>query len=167
VGSQYGGTVRLAEGGTLLWKPSGKIQKQGEWRTGMDQTKPIKVLIVEDQYLISLQLSHTLRSWSPSISIITADNGTEGLLKTRQIKPDLIITDLAMPKMDGYEMVKAIRQEQNSKSIPIIGISASDPADVRASAFRTLCDDYLNKPFYQREVLEKVNALLSRTESIS
>ena len=91
----------------------------------MDQTKSIKVLIVEDQHLISLQLSHTLRSWSPSISIITADSGTEGLLKTRQIKPDLIITDLAMPKMDGYEMVKAIRQEQNSKSIPIIGISAT------------------------------------------
>ena len=127
----------------------------------MNQTKPIKVLIVEDQYLISLQLLHILRSWYPSISVITADNGTEGLLKTRQTRPDLIITDLAMPMMDGYDMVKAIRQEQNDKSIPIIGITASDPADVRAGAFRTLCDDYLNKPFYQHEVLEKVKALLS------
>ena len=81
--------------------------------------------------------------------------------KTLEIHPDLIISDLAMPKMDGYDMVKKIREAQNGKAIPIIGISASDPADVRASAFQRLCDDYLEKPFYQRDVLEKVSSLLA------
>ena len=132
----------------------------------MVQTKPTTVLIVEDQSIISLQLTHILENWTPSISILTAANGREGLLKVRQACPDLIITDLAMPKMDGYDMVKSIRQEQEGEAIPIIGISASDPADVRAGAFRALCDDFLDKPFYQREVLKKVESLLSRAGSV-
>ena len=122
----------------------------------------IKILIVEDQYLISLQLSHILKSLGPLISILTAEDGQEGLSKTFETRPDLIISDLATPKMDGYDMVKKIREAQNGKAIPIIGISASDPADVRASAFQRLCDDYLEKPFYQRDVLEKVGKLLAQ-----
>ena len=128
----------------------------------MDDDTEIKILIVEDQYLISLQLSHILKSLGPSISILTAENGQEGFSKTFETRPDLIISDLAMPKMDGYDMVKKIREAQNGKAIPIIGISASDPADVRASAFQRLCDDYLEKPFYQRDVLEKVGKLLAQ-----
>ena len=81
-------------------------------------------------------------------------------MQAQQARPDLIITDLAMPKMDGYDMVKAIRQEQNGSSIPIIGISASDPADIRASAFRRLCNDVIDKPFSPQEVLNKITKLL-------
>jgi CheY-like chemotaxis protein len=125
------------------------------------QDTEIKILIVEDQYRISLQLLHILKSLGPSVSILTAQNGQEGLKKTSETHPDLIISDLAMPKMDGYDMVKKIREAQNGEAIPIIGISASDPADVRASAFQRLCDDYLEKPFYQRDVLEKVGSLLT------
>jgi CheY-like chemotaxis protein len=124
------------------------------------QNSEFKILVVEDQYLISLQLSHILKGLGPSFSILTAENGQEGFNKTFETRPDLIITDLAMPKMDGYDMVKKIREWHNGQAIPIIGISASDPADVRASAFQRLCDDYLEKPFYQRDVLEKVGALL-------
>ena len=128
----------------------------------VDQDSEIKILIVEDQYLISLQLLHILKSLGPSVSILIAQNGQEGLKKSLEIHPDLIISDLAMPKMDGYDMVKKIREAQNGKAIPIIGISASDPADVRAGAFQRLCDEYLEKPFYQRYVLEKVGTLLAR-----
>ena len=127
----------------------------------VDQDAEIKILIVEDQYLISLQLLHILKSLGPSVSILIAQNGQEGLKKSLEIHPDLIISDLAMPKMDGYDMVKKIREAQNGKAIRIIGISASDPADVRASAFQRLCDAYLEKPFYQRDVLEKVGSLLA------
>ena len=128
----------------------------------MDQTKPMTILIVEDQNLISLQLKYILQNWarSASISILIATNGQDGLLQARQARPDLIITDLAMPKMDGFDMVKALRQEQSGSLIPIIGISASDPADVKTSAFRDLCDDVLDNPFSPQDVLDKVSALL-------
>ena len=126
----------------------------------MNQTKLITILIVEDQNLISLQLQYILQNWAPSTSIVIATNGQEGLVQAQQVQPDLIITDLAMPKMDGYDMVKAIRQEQNGSSIPIIGISASDPADIRASAFRRLCNDVIDKPFSPQEVLNKITKLL-------
>jgi CheY-like chemotaxis protein len=130
----------------------------------MDHESNFKILIVEDQYLISLQLSHILKSLGPSVAVLTAHNGQEGVDKTFQTRPDLIITDLAMPKMDGYDMVKEIREAPEGQAIPIIGISASDPADVRAGAFQRLCDDYLEKPFYQRDVLQKVGALLGLNE---
>jgi CheY-like chemotaxis protein len=130
----------------------------------VDRDSDLKILIVEDQYLISLQLSHILKSLGPTVSILTAQNGQEGVDRFFQTRPDLIITDLAMPKMDGYDMVKKIRDVPEGQAIPIIGISASDPADVRAGAFQRLCDDYLEKPFYQRDVLQKVGALLGLNE---
>lgn len=128
----------------------------------MNQTKPLTILIVEDQNLISLQLRYILQNWASatSISILIATNGQEGLLQAQQARPDLIITDLAMPKMDGCDMVKTLRQEQNGNSTPIIGISASDPADIKASAFRRLCDTVIDKPFSPQEVLDKVTTLL-------
>lgn len=128
----------------------------------MAQSRPITVLIIEDQSLISLQLKYILQNWASaaSISILIATNGQEGLLQARQVQPDLIITDLAMPKMDGYDMVKTLRQEPYTSSIPIIGISASDPADVKASAFRRLCDAVIDKPFSPQDVLDKVATLL-------
>ena len=131
----------------------------------MDRLEPMTILIVEDQSLISLQLVYILQSWAPSASIVIAANGQEGLLQAREVRPDLIITDLAMPKMDGYELVKTLRQEQAGSSISIIGISASDPADVKASAFRRLCDDIIDKPFSPQEVLYKIAKLL-RTKTI-
>lgn len=129
----------------------------------MTSGKCVTVLIVEDEFLISLQLTYILEDYFASVSVVTAANGEEGLHKTQQHQPDLIITDLAMPKMDGYNMVKLIRQDEKGRIIPIIGISASDPADVKASGFLKLCDDFLNKPFVQHEVVDKVSSLLPRT----
>jgi putative two-component system response regulator len=65
--------------------------------------------------------------------------------------------------MDGYEMVKLIRQEENVRMTPIIGITASDPAEIKVTGFLKLCDAFLHKPFMQHEVVEKVSSLLSRT----
>ena len=129
----------------------------------MPERRPTTVLIVDDQMIISLQLTYILKDSLPSVSILTAVDGEEGLYKTITHFPDLIITDLAMPRMDGYEMVKRIRQEETVQTTPIIGISASDPAEIKATGFLKLCDAFLHKPFMQHEVVEKVTLLLSRT----
>ena len=126
----------------------------------MGQIRSFTVLIVEDQPIISFQLLHILSRWDQSLTILTASNGLDGLQAARESRPDLIIADLAMPKMDGHNMVKSIRQDEHGTSIPILGISASDPADIRTEAFRKLCNDYLEKPFDQKDVLEKVASLL-------
>ena len=133
----------------------------------MDQDRPIKILIVEDEFLITLHLIYILESWSSLPLIITATDGEDGLLKTREHQPDLIITDLAMPRLDGCDMAKLIRQEKKGRAVPIIGISASDPADVRLGTFQALCDDFIDKPFSQRQVIEKINFLLHRSGVIS
>ena len=132
----------------------------------MGQIRPFTVLIVEDQPIISFQLSHILRRWDQSLTILTAFDGIEGLQVALEARPDIIIADLAMPKMDGHNMVKSIRQDEYGKSGPIIGTSASDPADIRTGAFRELCNDYLEKPFDQKDVLEKVASLLFPDERL-
>ncbi len=129
----------------------------------MTKHRPTTVLIVDDQMIISLQLTYIIKDSLPTVSILTAVDGEEGLGKAITHHPDLIITDLAMPRMDGYEMVKRIRQEEIVRAIPIIGISASDPAEIKATGFLKLCDAFLHKPFMQHEVVEKVTSLLSRT----
>jgi CheY-like chemotaxis protein len=125
------------------------------------------ILIVEDHLIMLSLLSWDIRHKIPASHILTAVNGAEGLLKARQAQPDLIITDLMMPVMDGYEMVQSLRQEQNARQIPVIGISGHESTEAKTVAFRTVCDEFLAKPFDPQELLEKVSLLVSRQRSVT
>jgi CheY-like chemotaxis protein len=121
---------------------------------------PTIILIVDDDPMILTVIEQVLaRAVAPSTHILTAYNGEDGLHKALAVQPDLIITDLMMPKMDGYEMVQLLRREQTINRTRIIGVSSSGAMDARTKAFRTACDGFLNKPFMPNELLEKLNCL--------
>lgn len=120
----------------------------------------ITVLIVEDQFLIMLQLLDLVRQVFGSAQILTAGNGKEGLRQAIQNKLDLIITDLDMPVMDGYEMVKRIRREKNNRRVRVIGLSGSHPGDDKTVAFSRVCDEFLSKPFIPHELLDMIYRLV-------
>jgi CheY-like chemotaxis protein len=101
------------------------------------------------------------RTVTPATNILTAYNGEEGLRLALQTQPDLIITDLMMPKMDGYDLVQSLRREDTATRARIIGVSSSGAMDARTKAFRTMCDGFLNKPFLPNELIEKVTYLTS------
>ena len=118
------------------------------------------ILIVDDDPLILTVIVQVIaRAVAPSTHILTAYNGEDGLRKALEVQPDLIITDLMMPKMDGYEMVQLLRREQTGNRARIIGVSSSGALDARTKAFRTMCDTFLTKPFMPNELVEKLNCL--------
>jgi CheY-like chemotaxis protein len=119
------------------------------------------ILVVDDDpLLLSVVLQILARAVAPSTNILTAHNGEEGLRLARQEQPDLIITDLMMPKMDGYELVQSFRSEAADSRTRIIGCSSSGAMDARTKAFRKMCDTFLNKPFLPNELIEKLKSMV-------
>ncbi len=89
-------------------------------------------------------------------SIITAANGKEGLLSAQKNKPSLILLDVMLPEMNGYEVCKAIRADENIKATPVIMLSVrSNPEDIEAG-YAAGANEYMTKPFNLEELIKKV-----------
>ncbi len=119
---------------------------------------PERILIVDDDPWILRMVSTLLEK--KGYSIITASDGEEGLIRADQSKPDLIISDVMMPKMDGWTMVKTLRSRPELSIIPVIFLTALGGEEDRIKGFRLGADDYLPKPFRFEELdLRVLNAL--------
>jgi CheY-like chemotaxis protein len=101
----------------------------------------------------------------PASQIITANNGEEGFLKACVASPDLIITGLTMPQMNGYEMVRLLRREKIGNTTLIIGLSGNVPQQSLTRAFRGSCDEFLAKPFSPEELQAKITKVLDHIPS--
>jgi DNA-binding response OmpR family regulator len=123
-----------------------------------------KILIIEDDPGIQLSLKDEFESEGFNVKV--ADDGLTGLEMTRQNPPDVIILDLMLPYLNGYEICKKLRQEGND--VPIIMLTVKDQEVDKVLGLELGADDYVTKPFSLRELLARVNALLRRSaESIS
>ena len=116
------------------------------------------VLIVEDDRNIAELLQMYLEKEGYAVTI--ANDGGQGLTKFRAIQPDLVLLDVMMPVMDGWEVCKAIRAESQT---PIIMLTAKSEVSDKVQGLRSGADDYITKPFEMREVLARVEAVLRRT----
>lgn len=116
------------------------------------------VLVVEDDPRIRQLIVAEL---SPHYSVIEAENGLTGLVRaTGRPRPDLIITDVEMPKLDGVAMVKRIRTDSRLATIPIIFLTSRDGTRDVVSGIQAGARFYLTKPFEGPELLEKVRGTL-------
>ncbi|MCK4432238.1 MAG: response regulator transcription factor, partial [Candidatus Aminicenantes bacterium] len=118
-----------------------------------------KVLIVEDDPGISLSLKDEFESLG--YTVIKTDNGQKGLTIARQESPDLIILDLMLPVMDGYDVCRELRNEGNRT--PIIMLTAKNKEIDKVLGLELGADDYVTKPFSLRELMARVRAVLRRT----
>lgn len=118
----------------------------------------IKVLLVEDEHTLAGIIADTLGEKGFQVSI--AHNGAKGLEMFRENRPDIIVTDIMMPTMDGFSFVKEIRRVE--KDLPIIFLSARSGVDDIVEGFDLGANDYLKKPFAMRELIVRINALLGR-----
>jgi len=118
-----------------------------------------KVLIVEDDPGISLSLKDEFESLG--YTVIKTDNGQKGLTIARQESPDLIILDLMLPVMDGYDVCRELRNEGNRT--PIIMLTAKNKEIDKVLGLELGADDYVTKPFSIRELMARVRAVLRRT----
>jgi DNA-binding response OmpR family regulator len=120
-----------------------------------------KVLVVEDEATLLETLEYNLTR--QGYQVLTAVNGRMGLDLARQNRPDLIVLDVMLPGMDGFEVCRILRQEL---SAPILMLTARTDEIDKIVGLEVGADDYLTKPFSMRELLARVKALLRRTELI-
>ena len=115
------------------------------------------ILIVEDDAAMLRGLKDNFVY--AGYSVLTADDGEKGLNAALEAKPDLIILDIMLPKINGYEICRLLRAE--SLDMPIIMLTAKGEESDIILGLNLGADDYVTKPFANREVLEKVEALLA------
>ena len=131
--------------------------------TTSSEEAPISILIVEDNVELRNFLSDVL---SESYRIIAATNGQEGLDQAREYIPDLIISDIMMPVMDGLDMVKSIKENREICHIPIILLSAKSSLDDRISGLEQGIDDYITKPFSATYLKTRIKSLLHQRKEL-
>ena len=117
---------------------------------------PKKILAVDD----NPELRTLLKSYltQEGYSVATASNGQEALFVARQEKPDLVILDLMMPEMDGYEFMRAFSREADT---PVIILTARLEENDKVLGLELGADDYVTKPFSMRELTARVRAVLT------
>ncbi|MEL6555288.1 MAG: response regulator [Cyanobacteria bacterium J06621_11] len=122
----------------------------------------VKILVIEDEMEIRANLLELLAL--EGYDIMGADNGVTGLIGALEFEPDLILCDVMMPELDGYDVLNALRQEPRTMLVPFIFLTAfADKGDIR-QGMNLGADDYLTKPFTCAEVLDAVQTRLARRQ---
>lgn len=116
------------------------------------------ILIVDDSPTETHILSTMLEK--NGFSVITAENGDAGVSKAKEEKPDLILMDVVMPGMNGYEASREISADPETSAIPIIIVSSKNQETDRMWGLRQGAKDYIGKPAQEDELLGKINALI-------
>ena len=126
----------------------------------MNVNTPVKgtTLVVDDTH-VNLQLLNLLLS-RQGYRVLTADDGTAAIAVVQHDLPDLILLDIMMPGMDGYEVCQELKKEDNTKDIPVIFISALSDVFDKVKAFSLGAVDYIIKPFQTEEILARVSTHL-------
>lgn len=121
-----------------------------------------KILIVDDEKDIVKLLDYNLKK--EGYQTISAYNGNEALEKTYSQKPDLIILDLMLPDLDGFEVCKILKTQQQTSFIPIIILTAKSQEIDKILGLELGADDYITKPFSVREVIARIKAIFRRLQ---
>jgi DNA-binding response OmpR family regulator len=121
---------------------------------------PDKILIVDDDIetlrLVGLMLQRQ------GFQIIAANNGTQGLAQASHERPDLILLDVMMPDMDGYQVTRLLRKDPQTSLTPILMFTAKSQVDDKVIGYEAGVDDYLTKPVHPVELVARIKALLAR-----
>lgn len=119
-----------------------------------------KVLIVEDEESIATLIDYNLTREDFATKI--APDGEDALLKVQEFQPDIVIIDWMLPKISGLEVCRRLRQNPDTKNLPIIMLTARSEESDRIRGLETGADDYLTKPFSTAELIARVRAVLRR-----
>ena len=117
-----------------------------------------KVLVVDDEVYILHILDFILGA--ENYDVVTATDGEQALQKVREEKPDLVILDIMMPKLDGYETCRMIRNDAATKHIPVILLTAKGREIDQKLGREVGANDYMTKPFSPNKLIERVQAIL-------
>lgn len=118
------------------------------------------ILIAEDQHHVRKLITYKLEN--SGYQVVTAENGVEALEKIREIIPTLILLDVMMPLMTGFEVLAAVKQDERTKDIPVLLVTAQSKEDEILRGLELGAEDYITKPFSPNELAARVKKALLR-----
>jgi CheY-like chemotaxis protein len=119
-----------------------------------------KVLVVEDTEVNRIMLSQRLEK--RGYDVVLAVDGEEGVAKATEDAPDIVLLDMNLPKMDGLEVLQALKQSEETKHIPIIALTAHSITKTRDAAIDAGCDEYETKPVDFERLIHKMEDLMDQ-----
>jgi len=119
-----------------------------------------KILLVDDSSTVLLMEKMILSK--SEYDVVTARDGLEGVDKARSERPDLILMDVVMPRMDGFEAVRKLREDDSTRSIPVIMVTTRGELQSVETGYASGCSDYVTKPINGLELLTKVRSCLGQ-----
>ena len=122
-----------------------------------------RALVVDDERDFRHLMNMFLKRSEMPIDVAVVGNGADALRQAHAEPPDLVLLDIMMPDMDGFEVCRRLRADERTRAIPILILSALDGAAEQTRNFLDDTDDYLAKPFDRREFLLRVRRILQRT----
>jgi pilus assembly protein CpaE len=123
-----------------------------------------RILVIDDEPLNHQLVAHALEPLE--FAVHSANDGRSGISLAHSLKPDLIITDVMMPELNGYEVTRTLRRETEFANIPILVLTAQSGLQDKIQSFEAGADDHLTKPFEAAELAARVTSLLRRAESV-
>ncbi|AXK73209.1 response regulator [Lysobacter sp. TY2-98] len=124
---------------------------------GADPTTRYRVLVVDDNADMRAYLERLL---TPLYDVVTCANGLDALAQVHARRPDLILSDVMMPGIDGFELLRRLRDDDDTAALPLILLSARAGEEARLEGLQAGADDYLTKPFQARELIARVQGVL-------
>ena len=121
-----------------------------------------RLLVVDDEPNLLRAVAAALRA--EGYEVVTARNGREALVRVAESVPDLVISDIRMPGMDGYQLAGQLRASSRTAIVPIIFLTAKDETADRVAGFRSGVDAYITKPFEPDELLAVIQNIINRVE---
>ena len=123
-----------------------------------------KILVVDDDLTLRKVLQNSLEQ--KGYQVISVGSGKDALTRFNQDVPDIIISDVSMPEMDGFEFCRQLRSQPSGKLIPFIFLSAKNELNDRVQGHSIGADSYLSKPFEMKELLANIEALIERSRRV-
>jgi len=123
-----------------------------------------RILVIDDEPLNHQLVSRALMPLQCELHY--AENGKSGIAQARSLKPDVIITDVMMPDIDGYEVTRVLRREPQFAATPILVLTAQSGLQDKLKSFEAGADDHLTKPFDPSELVVRITSLLRRVEAV-
>ena len=124
-------------------------------------TDDAKIMVVDDDEIVARTIERTLRAGG--FQVVVVHSGVEALRAARRNPPDLMVLDVLMPGLDGYEVCRQVREDPLLNNLPILFLTAKGKEEDRITGLQAGADDYISKPFNLDELYLRVRAILRRT----
>jgi DNA-binding NarL/FixJ family response regulator len=125
---------------------------------------PARLLVVDDEPGLRTALKAYLED--EGFAVTTANDGEDGFTKAQELLPDLVISDVMMPRLDGYGLLRRLRDDERLGGTPVIFLTAKGMTADRIAGFQAGCDDYIPKPFDPDELVARVRNVVNRQQRL-